>query len=152
MRPASCQTGPSIANNQRGCGLLDPPPVQVQPPFLRAQARLCGPDKKTRVLYAVLTAAKYRGQMKRSHGIALSRRSGARVLLLFIQLAGLVWPAHLQSTATLQGTVTDPAGDVMPNAKVVATNEGAGVQTVEVTAEEPLVDTSSYPCFPPPLR
>ena len=32
---------------QRGCGLLVPPPVQVQPPFLRAQARLCGPDKKT---------------------------------------------------------------------------------------------------------
>src|SRR5690349_11059806 len=30
---------------QRGCGSLVPPPVQVQPPFLRAQARLCGRTK-----------------------------------------------------------------------------------------------------------
>ena len=71
--------------------------------------------------------------MERSHGIALSRRSGVRVLLLFILLAGLVWPAHAQSTATLQGTVTDPAGGAVPNAKVVATNEGTGVQSNTTT-------------------
>ena len=67
--------------------------------------------------------------MKRSHGIALSTRSGVRVLLLFMLLAGLVWPTYAQSTATLQGTVTDPAGGAVPNAKVVATNEGTGVQS-----------------------
>lgn len=71
--------------------------------------------------------------MKRSHGIALSRRSGFRVLLLFILLAGLVWPAHAQSTATLQGMVTDPAGGAVPNAKVVATNEGTVVQSNTTT-------------------
>ena len=119
---------------QRGRGLLVPPPVQVQPPFLRAQARLCGPDKKPRVFCAVLTATKYRGQiMERSHGIALSTRSEVRVLLLFILLAGLVWPAHAQSTATLQGTVTDPTGGAVPNAKVVATNEGTVVQSNTTT-------------------
>ena len=71
--------------------------------------------------------------MKTSHGIALSRRSGVRVLLLFILLAGQVWPAHAQSTATLKGTVTDPAGGAVPNAKVVATNEGTGVQSNTTT-------------------
>ena len=71
--------------------------------------------------------------MERSHGIALSRRSGVRVLLPFILLAGLVGPANAQSTATLQGTVTDPSGGAVPNAKVVATNEGTGVQSNTTT-------------------
>src|SRR5438067_13419607 len=37
-------------------------------------------------------------------------------LMLFLLLI-LSIPALAQSTATLQGTVTDPKGDVMPNAK-----------------------------------
>jgi hypothetical protein len=44
-------------------------------------------------------------------------------------LLGVVWSANAQSTATLQGTVTDPAGAAVPNAKVAATNQATGVRT-----------------------
>ena len=71
--------------------------------------------------------------MKRLHGTALSRRSSVRVFLLFILLAAAAWPTHAQSTATLQGTVTDPAAGAVPTAKVVATNEGTGVQSSTTT-------------------
>jgi Carboxypeptidase regulatory-like domain len=45
----------------------------------------------------------------------------------------VAWSANAQSTATLQGTVADPAGAAVPNAKVVATNEATGVQTETAT-------------------
>jgi hypothetical protein len=71
--------------------------------------------------------------MERSQGTALSTRSTVRVLLVFMVLLGVVWRANAQSTATLQGTVTDPAGATVPNAKVVATNEATGVQSETVS-------------------
>ena len=71
--------------------------------------------------------------MERSHGTALPRRSTFQMLLLFILLAGVVRPAHPQSTATLQGTVTDPTGGAVPNAKVAAINEATSVQSVTST-------------------
>jgi len=67
--------------------------------------------------------------MHRSQGIALSKRSIVQALFALILLLGVVWPANAQSTATLQGAVTDPAGAAIPNAKIVATNEATGVQT-----------------------
>ena len=67
--------------------------------------------------------------MHRSQGTALSGRSIVHALLLFVLLFGALWPANGQSTATLQGTVTDPAGAAVPNAKVVATNQATGVRT-----------------------
>jgi hypothetical protein len=66
--------------------------------------------------------------MERSHGTVLFRRYGIYVLFLSVLLLGAVWQANAQSTATLQGTVTDPAGAAVPNAKVVAINEATGVQ------------------------
>jgi len=45
----------------------------------------------------------------------------------------MAWPASAQSTATLQGTVTDPAGAAVPNAKVVASNDATGVQSETVS-------------------
>jgi hypothetical protein len=71
--------------------------------------------------------------MERSQGTALSKRSTIHALALFVLLLGVVWPANGQSTATLQGTVTDPAGAAVPNAKVVASNEATGVQSETVS-------------------
>src|ERR1700688_2799463 len=71
--------------------------------------------------------------MESSQGTALSRRSTVRALLLLILVLGVVWPANAQSTATLQGTVTDPAGATVPNAKVAATNEATGVQSETIS-------------------
>jgi len=48
----------------------------------------------------------------------------ASALLLAFFLGGLV---HAQSTASLNGTVTDPAGSPIPNAKVVVINEATNV-------------------------
>ncbi len=71
--------------------------------------------------------------MERSQGTALSKRSTVRVLVLLALVLGMAWPASAQSTATLQGTVTDPAGAAVPNAKVVATNQATGVQSETVS-------------------
>jgi hypothetical protein len=71
--------------------------------------------------------------MERSQGTALSGRSIIQALVLVVLLLGVLWPASAQSTATLQGTVTDPAGAAVPNAKVVASNEATGVLSETVT-------------------
>jgi hypothetical protein len=71
--------------------------------------------------------------MERSQATALSRRSTIHVLVLLVLFLGVLWPASAQSTATLQGTVTDPAGAAVPNAKVVASNEATGVLSETVT-------------------
>ncbi|HXC48861.1 MAG TPA: carboxypeptidase regulatory-like domain-containing protein [Candidatus Sulfotelmatobacter sp.] len=44
-----------------------------------------------------------------------------------------MYSANAQSTATLQGTVSDPAGATVPNAKVVASNEATGVKSETVS-------------------
>ena len=71
--------------------------------------------------------------MERSQGTALSKRSTVHVLVLLALVLGIAWPASAQSTATLQGTVTDPAGAAVPNAKVVASNDATGVQSETVS-------------------
>ncbi len=48
------------------------------------------------------------------------------LLLISLALGGL---AHAQSTASLNGTVTDPTGAAIPNAKVSATNQATGVES-----------------------
>ncbi len=80
--------------------------------------------------------------MERSQGTALSKRSTVRVLVLLALVLGMAWPASAQSTATLQGTVTDPAGAAVPNAKVVVTNQATGVRTDTVS------DTAGAYLFP----
>ncbi|MGB7282036.1 MAG: carboxypeptidase-like regulatory domain-containing protein, partial [Candidatus Acidiferrum sp.] len=52
------------------------------------------------------------------------------LLLFSLALGGL---AHAQSTASLNGTVTDPTGAAVPNAQVVAKNEATGVETKTAT-------------------
>jgi len=53
--------------------------------------------------------------------------------VLLALVLGTAWPASAQSTATLQGTVTDPAGATVPNAKVMAANQATGVQSETVS-------------------
>jgi hypothetical protein len=51
--------------------------------------------------------------------------------LLFLFSCGLTGLA--QSTATLQGTVTDPKGDVMPSTKIVVRNQATGIERTTET-------------------
>lgn len=62
----------------------------------------------------------------------LHRLCGLGIVIL---LAFAISPARAQSTGSLQGTVTDSTGAVVPNAKVIVTNEGTGVtHTVQTTS------------------
>lgn len=63
-----------------------------------------------------------------SKGTALSTRSAVGAFLLFLLLTGLAPFTLGQSTATLQGTVTDPAGGGVPDASVAAIDEATGVR------------------------
>ena len=49
-----------------------------------------------------------------------------RLALLLLSF-GVCHLAHAQSTASLNGTVTDPAGATIPKAKISATNQSTGV-------------------------
>ncbi|HEY0405275.1 MAG TPA: carboxypeptidase regulatory-like domain-containing protein [Pyrinomonadaceae bacterium] len=63
-----------------------------------------------------------------------------RIKLLTQLLCALVWSAcaltgFAQSTASLHGTVTDQAGAVVPNVKVVVRNQATGVERTAMTDE-----------------
>src|SRR5947208_10519466 len=62
-------------------------------------------------------------------------------LLLFI----LSVNALAQSTATLQGAVTDPKGDVIPNAKVVVHNQATGFERTTQTDSDGNYQVASLP-------
>jgi len=64
------------------------------------------------------------------------------LLLLSFALGGL---AHAQSTASLNGIVTDPTGAAVPNAKVVATNQATGV---EKTTQSDEAGAYLFPALP----
>lgn len=66
-----------------------------------------------------------------------SRTFSLRFALTSLGLAllwfGLCGTAHGQSTASISGMVTDPSGNAVPNAKVVAINEGTSAQSSSQT-------------------
>jgi hypothetical protein len=62
--------------------------------------------------------------------------------LFVVLLAGFGGAALAQSTAALNGTVTDATGAIVPNAKVVATNQATGVESATQT------DTAGAYLFP----
>jgi hypothetical protein len=53
--------------------------------------------------------------------------------------------AFAQSTATLQGTVTDPSGAVIPNAKVIVRNQATGFERVAQTDHAGSYQVASLP-------
>lgn len=57
------------------------------------------------------------------------RSVGVRVLLSALVLCASVIPALGQATATLNGTITDPAGAAVPNARVTAINQATSVES-----------------------
>lgn len=63
--------------------------------------------------------------------------------LLFCVSCGLT--VFAQSTATLQGTVTDPSGAVMPKAKVVVRNQATGLERVAETDSEGNYQVAALP-------
>jgi hypothetical protein len=62
-----------------------------------------------------------------------TRSAFLRVLFFAMIFTVFVGAALGQSTASLNGTVTDPTGAVVANAKVVATNQATGVETATQT-------------------
>jgi hypothetical protein len=65
--------------------------------------------------------------MEESKRIFLFTRFTGQMLLLLCLLAGTVEVGQAQSTATLQGTVSDPNGNPIAGARVVARNQETGV-------------------------
>lgn len=63
----------------------------------------------------------------------MTLRDFFRFLLLAVLLSGMDGIAFAQSTAVLNGTVTDVTGAVVPNARVVATNQATGVESATQT-------------------
>ena len=57
------------------------------------------------------------------------RSVGVRVLLFTLVLCALVIPTMAQSTAGLNGTITDPTGAAVLNAKVTAINQATSVES-----------------------
>ncbi|MDQ3816731.1 MAG: carboxypeptidase-like regulatory domain-containing protein, partial [Acidobacteriota bacterium] len=73
---------------------------------------------------------------------------GSRVSILFsitFLFFGLSFSALAQSTATLQGTVTDPKGDVVPNAKVIVRNQATSVERTSETDSDGNFQVASLP-------
>lgn len=66
------------------------------------------------------------------HGLGLKIRAWG-VLIAMAGLMLCVPGLHAQTTASLTGTVTDPTGAVIPNAKVMLTDEATGAQRQTVT-------------------
>src|SRR5229473_4870491 len=73
---------------------------------------------------------------------SLARKVCSHFLLLVMLLAGLCSTTMAQSTAALNGTVTDATGAVVPNAKVTATNQATGIESATQT------DTAGAYFFP----
>ena len=57
----------------------------------------------------------------------------AIVLLVFLVLAASAQPARAQSTATLQGTITDSQNAIVPGVSVVIRNQATGTERTTVT-------------------
>jgi len=71
--------------------------------------------------------------METRRRIFLSIRFIRSMVVLLGLFLGMTWTAQAQSTATLQGTVTDPSGNTVPGAKIKATNQATGMESTTTT-------------------
>ncbi|HKX32857.1 MAG TPA: carboxypeptidase regulatory-like domain-containing protein [Blastocatellia bacterium] len=69
--------------------------------------------------------------------------TGLLLTLLFSTLSAV--SAHAQSTATLRGTVTDPAGGILVGIKVVVRNQGTGLERTAQTDISGIYQVASLP-------
>ena len=67
-----------------------------------------------------------------------------QLLVMFLCLSSCL-PVFAQSSATLQGTVTDPKGAVMPKAKVVVHNQATGLERTTETDSEGNYQVAALP-------
>src|SRR5947208_15553870 len=70
---------------------------------------------------------------------------GVRVFLSALVLCALVSPVMAQSTATLNGTITDATGAAVPNAKVTAINQATNVVSTTLSDSDGAYLFSSLP-------
>lgn len=75
----------------------------------------------------------------------------ARTFLILLAVCGIALMTPINATAqiggsgSIQGTVTDPGGSVIPNATIVATNVATGVETTRQTTEAGLYVITPLP-------
>ena len=56
-----------------------------------------------------------------------------RMLLLILALIGLAAPMRAQTTASIQGTVTDRSGAAVTGAKIIVKNQALGIERTTQT-------------------
>jgi hypothetical protein len=73
--------------------------------------------------------------------------SNARYLVFFVALCWFIFSssASAQSTATLQGTITDPQGAIVPNAKVTVSSRAIGVERTTQSDKDGNYEFASLP-------
>ncbi len=67
------------------------------------------------------------------------------IFLLFLMLAAISSIAYAQSTATLQGSVTDPSGAFVSGAKVSVRNQGTGFERIVQTDSDGNYQVAALP-------
>ena len=68
-----------------------------------------------------------------------------RIFLTSLMLAALSSSAFAQSTATLQGAVTDPSGAIVSGAKVTVRNQATGAERIVQTDSDGNYQAAALP-------
>jgi hypothetical protein len=80
-----------------------------------------------------------------SKGSSMTLKNFFRLLLIAVLLSSLSGAAFAQSTASLNGTVTDATGAAVPGAKVVAANQATGIES---TTQSDTAGAYLFPALP----
>jgi hypothetical protein len=80
-----------------------------------------------------------------SKGLSMTLKNFFRLFLIAVLLSSLSCTAFAQSTASLNGTVTDATGAAVPGAKVVAANQATGIES---TTQSDTAGAYLFPALP----